>query len=306
MDSARHSRHAIISAMDIHAGILASAFLLVIFSLLILRTGWQTILASRKMTFYRLRQERVTGGWRLIGIALFLFLVALWLPFFGEPIAYHYFPPSPTPTLTSTITVVPSITATSTITLTPVYTNTPELTNTPTVTFTPYLPLPVVALFQSIITPNPDTIFSPLQFTTKGPGYPAASPATVFQNPVGHMYAIFTYDNMAIGSQWTAIWYRDGVQVNLDTKPWNCANCSTGGSGYTDWDPPPSEWLPGTYEVRIFVGEEWKVIGQFIVQGNAPTAIPSPTATPTVTPKPPATPSATSRPSKTPPATGTP
>lgn len=301
--------------MDIHAGIIASAVLLVVFAFVSVRAGLQTIRSARKMTFYRLRQQRVAGGWRLFGLALLLIILAVVLPIYGEPIAYDYFPPSPTPSLTPTITVVPTITVSPTITLTPTVTDTPAITDTPTMTLTPFIPLPVLALFQSSVTPNPDAVFSSLLFSTQMVNTQAVNPATVFQNPVGHLYAVFSYDNMTPGVQWTSIWYRDGQQVHLETKPWDGG---TGGYGFTDWNPPASDWLPGEYEVRIFVGEDWKVIGQFIVRGEAPTAIStltatsSPTPRPTKTPSPTPTssrtptPSATPRPSKTPPTTGTP
>ena len=47
-----------------------------------------------------------------------------------------------------------------------------------------------------------------------------------------------------------------------------------GGYGFTEWKAPAEEWLPGTYEVQIFVGLDWKVVGQFILQGDAPTPSP--------------------------------
>ena len=45
-------------------------------------------------------------------------------------------------------------------------------------------------------------------------------------------------------------------------------------------------WLPGTYEVQIFVGTEWikDASGTFIVTGKPPTA--APTISPTPTPPP--------------------
>ena len=33
-----------------------------------------------------------------------------------------------------------------------------------------------------------------------------------------------------------------------------------GGFGFTEWEAPASEWLPGTYQVQIFVGLEWKQV----------------------------------------------
>jgi len=91
------------------------------------------------------------------------------------------------------------------------------------------------------------------------------------------MCAVFTYAEMVPGSQWTALWFRNGELVHYETIPWDG---ETGGYGFTEWEAPPEEWQPGTYEVQIFVGLEWKVVGQFLLQGDAPTAIP--TLTPTI------------------------
>jgi hypothetical protein len=276
--------------MDIHAGIIATAILLVFFGLVSIWGSIRTMQAARKLTFYRLRRQRNSGAWRLIGLGVLLILAAVCLPLYGEPIAYQYFPPSPTVTLTPSLTLVPSITLTASITLTPSVTLTPARSETPTGTPTPFLPLPIIAVFQSSVTPNPNAAFSPLRFSTQL-NYPPSQTDTLFQNPVGHLYGVFSYDKMTVGAQWTAIWYRDGVQVNLDTHPWNCAACGTGGWGETDWNPPPYEWLAGNYEVRIFVGEDYKTNGRFIVRGNPPPSpVPSlapaliPTASATSTP----------------------
>ncbi len=81
---------------------------------------------------------------------------------------------------------------------------------------------------------------------------------------------------MVNGSQWSSLWYRDGVLVYYESAPWNGG---TGGYGYTDWDPKPEDWLPGNYDVQIFVGTEFKISGQFVVTGT-PIAGPTTTATP--------------------------
>ena len=136
-----------------------------------------------------------------------------------------------------------------------------------------------------------DVVFSTLQFTTEGSGYPVTTSGTVFQNPVGHLYAIFTYDQMIPGSQWTALWFREGQLVHYETKPWDGG---TGGAGFTDWNPAPDKWVPGIYEVQIFVGLEFVGNGRFLVQGSPPTLAPSVTPTftriPTHTPIPTFTP----------------
>jgi type VI secretion system secreted protein VgrG len=117
------------------------------------------------------------------------------------------------------------------------------------------------------------------------------------------MYGAFSYDGMAPGVQWTAIWLRESQLVHFETKPWDG---TTGGYGFTDWNPPAHEWLPGIYQVQIFAGLDWKVVGEFTVEGPAATASPTLTRTPTTrptatrTPSPtPTVPTSTRRPSQT-------
>ena len=148
----------------------------------------------------------------------------------------------------------------------------------------PINPLGVEVLFESTVTPGPDAIFSDLIFTQGiDEDFQPQAPGEIFQNPVGHLYAVFTYDGMTVGAQWTALWWRGDDLVNFETAPWEAG---TGGYGYTDWNPPPEEWLPGEYQVQVFVGHEWKSVGFFTVEGEAPTAEPTATATASATPTP--------------------
>ncbi len=86
---------------------------------------------------------------------------------------------------------------------------------------------------------------------------------------------------MTPNAQWTALWYRDGKLVHYETIPWDG---EVGGYGFTEWKAPPEDWLPGTYEVQIFVGLDWKVVGEFILQGDSPTPIPTQSPTPSPPP----------------------
>jgi hypothetical protein len=171
------------------------------------------------------------------------------------------------------------------------------VTDTATATSTPFIPDTILAIFQSSVTPDPKVVFSTLQFTTESSSYPVANPGTVFQNPVKHLFAVFTYDHMLPGVQWTALWLYQGKLVHDETKPWDGA---TGGSGFTDWNPTPDLWLPGIYEVQIFVGEELVANGRFLVQGTPPTLVPTFTPTFTKIPTNTLTPSLTPTQSKTP------
>ncbi len=267
--------------MDIRAGIIAAVVLSLLGALWILRSGIRALQSARKLTFYRIKRQRVRGGWFTLIVAILLLSFAIWLSIFGEPIAYRYFPPSPTSTLTPTLTTIPTLTLSPTITSTPTITFTPAITDTPPFTSTPFIPLAIEALFESVITPNPNAAFSQLQFTRNCSNFLEFEAAAVFQNPTRYICGVFTYAEMLPGSQWTALWYRDGELVHYETIPWDG---ETGGYGFTEWEAPPEEFLPGNYEVQIFVGLEWKVVGQFILQGDSPTRIP--TLSPTFSPSP--------------------
>ena len=274
--------------MDIRAGVIAGVVITIVFAFLVARSAIRTIQLARRMTFYSLRRERMGSGWQLMGLALLLVAFSGWLAFYGEPVAYSYFPPSPTasptpgPTAVATSTTIPG---TALPALTPTITDTPPVTETATLTTTPQLPAAVLGLFQSDVTPNPEAVFSPLQFTTSCKDLTSFQAATVFRNPTHYLCGVFTYDKMVPGAQWTAIWFRDGKLVSgcMETHPWDGG---VGGYGYADCELPADEWLPGNYTVQIFVGEEWKVVGEFLLQGEAPTATPtrSPTPTPSATP----------------------
>jgi hypothetical protein len=102
------------------------------------------------------------------------------------------------------------------------------------------------------------------------------------------MTACYSYNNMLPGVQYTELWYRDGLLVSQDTHIWGeVPGEGTGGLGIAQWTPPPEMWLPGEYEVQIFIGLEWKVVGRFRVSGDLPTptlsATPSATIAPTET-----------------------
>jgi type VI secretion system secreted protein VgrG len=170
--------------------------------------------------------------------------------------------------------------------------------------------------FSSVVTPNPATVFSPLVFAREIDlkTYTPIDEGTVFLNPIRRIVAVFSFDGMTTGVQWTTLWYRDGQLVYYETIPWAD---TTGGYGFVERVAAPDEWLPGAYEVQIFVGNDWQSVGRFVVEGEPPTATPTraptatkantatrvPRATSTVTrtrlPSPTATPSWTPAPSAT-------
>jgi len=284
-------------SFDIHTGVQAALLILGLLAVIMIWRGFRSITTARRLPFFRMRRERMVRGWRMLFFSIIILLLIFLLNTRAEPLIYSYFPPTVTVTLTPTITITPTISLTPTITLSPTITRTPSVTDTPTITPTPYIPLAVEAVFSSTVTPNPDAVFSELVFTDGlDEEYQPLEQGTEFDNPIDHMYAIFSYDGMIKGSQWSALWYRGSELVHYETIPWDG---ETGGLGFTDWDPDSSEWLPGEYEVQLFVGLDWKQSGRFTVTGIPPTSAPTDTPTNTPTPTRTLTPTRTPRPSVT-------
>ena len=273
--------------LDIHDAVVMAVIVSVLGAVLSVWTGVRAIRTSRKVAYYRLRRRQVAGGWRTILFAAMLVGIALIMRFFAEPVAYRYFPPSPTLSLTPTVSLTPTISLIPTITETPTITLTPAESYTPTITVTPFMPIAIEAQFVSTVTPNPAAVFSPLTFSRTVTNYQAVNPQMVFQNPVERLFVTYTYDGMSVGVQWTALWYRDGELLGYETSPWD-AIAGTGGPGEYPLVLPADEWLPGEYQVIFFVGTEWKISGEFRITGDPPTATPtsSPIPTATRTPRP--------------------
>ena len=81
---------------------------------------------------------------------------------------------------------------------------TPTITNTPSVTDTPSIPESVATRFESIVTPQPNLVFSYLTFATDiDKNFQPIDPAKEFANPLEKIYACFSYNNMTDGVQWT-------------------------------------------------------------------------------------------------------
>jgi hypothetical protein len=98
---------------------------------------------------------------------------------------------------------------------------------------------------------------------------------------VGHLYAVFSYALLEDDIQWSALWYKGDELVHYESLPWNGGS---GGIGYTDWDPAPELWLSGDYQIKIFLGLDFYISGDFSVVGAPSTS--TVTLTPSITPSP--------------------
>jgi hypothetical protein len=234
--------------------------------------GIASIRTASKLEFFQKKQNLIAYGWRLMFLALLLLGVWFWVFRKAEPIAYQYFPPSPTYTRTPTITLTPTITPTLKETLTPTVTETLQYT------YTPVLPAEAQATIQTPVGPDTSAIFSELFFSTKlDATLMLTDVKSAFQVPVTHVYGGFTFDKMSLGVQWTAVWLYEGEIFYIESKVWTNKDGS-GGYGYTDCQQEAEKWLPGNYEVQIYVGSTWKASGRFTIVGNE-TATPTPTST---------------------------
>lgn len=253
--------------------------------ILFLLIGWFQIRDAQKLPFFSLRRQRIVAGWRLIllGLALGIFtgVLRLW----GREAAYTIVPPTPSITPTPTVTATTTRTLIPTITWTPSITYTPTITATATITSTPEIPEAITVLFQETVTPDPQAALSPIQISRSLDRLNRPiNPDTVFENPVNTLYGAFTYDHLQNGVRWTALWYRGTQVICVETQPWDGG---TGGYGFTECRPQTG-WLPGEYEIRMFLGERWMRTARFTILGEPPTATITPTLTrtPSQTPTP--------------------
>jgi type VI secretion system secreted protein VgrG len=282
--------------LDIHDAVIMAVIIAILGAIFSAWRAVRSIRKSRNVVYYRIRYRLVSNGWWAIVLAAVLVLGAILIGIVAEPVAYIYFPPSPTISSTPTISPTPTISLTPTITETPTSTLTPAMSYTPTITSTPFLPDAIEVQFSGTVTPNPGAVFSRLQFSRSVIKYKAVDPQTSFPNPVQKIFVTYTYDKMANGVQWTILVYRDGEFINSYTDPWGAG---TGGSGEYPLDLLVEKWLPGTYQVIFFVGVDWKVVGEFRVTGEPPSATPVPFSSLTPTLAKSAPPSFTPRPSDT-------
>ena len=185
--------------------------------------------------------------------------------------------PSPAPTAQATDTAEPVATYVPIDDSTPTVIPSPEATR-PTAT-PPFIPTPTPAY------PVPDAILTPL------PGAVAAGPEAQidlvtfsadvengrpvdpgFEFPAGdaRINFFFEYSGMAQGVTWTYAWYQNGEYLDGNTCLWGLRDedCPSifgrSGTNYLFYRLPGG-WVPGSYEVRIWVEERFQGTSRFIV-----------------------------------------
>jgi hypothetical protein len=278
-----------------------------------LLTGFFELSRARNLPFFLLRRQATERAWRNIVIGVFFTLLGLAILIGGKPLIEIVVPPtmtptvSPTPTITPTITLTPTLTLTPSNTLPPTDTLTPSPTLTPSETPTPGYPSNLITnLPDTTVTPDPEAIIGIItvaQDQTET-GQPIGAAFEFDASTLTKLVALYSYDRMSDGVQTSTVWYRDSVPIYVDTDVWEGG---TGGSTVIGDECPLEQclFLPGTYRVAIFVGDQLKRSADFVITGtpatrtSTPSNTPSPSATETASNTPTATSTASNTPSRT-------
>jgi hypothetical protein len=263
--------------------ILAGA--LVAVSLLIVGAGVLLLRRAPRQPFFLIRQQTAAAGWRLLIVAVAVLALAGTVRLFGAQVVFQVITPTPSTTLT------PSITLTPTITFTPSRTPPPTITLTATETFTstpsptPFVPFNIQQQFTSNVSPDPKLTVHPLTFALAvTQNNDPITPGVVFQNPVQKIVAVFNYEYVNLGVEWTVVWFHDGSLAYWQSYPWIGP---AAGKAVISWNTSPDYFIHGTYVVEIFAGGVWKQSGEFNIVGASPR--PTETVSPTITRLPPPT-----------------
>lgn len=270
--------------IDVISGVNAALFLALFGSILAFLLGISTLRRGLKLVYFRKRQEAIARGWKLIIMSIVLAGASWALNNYAEPAFYTVFPPSPT------ITLTPTITETATITLPPTMTLSPTVSETPSITNTPALPDSLRAMATSQVDPGTEVLFSPIQFAEEigDDGFPI-EPSVRFMNPLRKLNGFYSYDKLVLGTQISFVWMRldDRVAFCESTVVWDI---STGGYNFVTCEPEdPDDWLPGAYELQVFLGSEWFMSEGFVIEGMPLTPTATASEVPTATDTPPAT-----------------
>jgi hypothetical protein len=151
-------------------------------------------------------------------------------------------------------TPLPSETPAPTETPPPTFTSSPTATPTITPTTTP--------TFESVLqlTPAPSDQEPPRGATIElveaasgvTPDHTPIEPGTEFAVGIERIYFFVQFDNMENGVAWTRILYREGIPIQGQSYRWSLGESGESYFFFGDADG----YLPGSYEARIFIGED--------------------------------------------------
>jgi type VI secretion system secreted protein VgrG len=279
--------------LSVEQYLLLASVLIILASVLATLAGIFLLRRAPRQPFFLVRQQTAAAGWRLLVAALGLLILSGAVRAFGAPVVFRVISPTPSLTFTPSITLTPTITFTPSLTRPPTITLTPSKTWTFSPSPTPFLPDYIQQQFTSTVPPDSNLRVMRLTFARS---YTSdrlpINPDTRFANPIQRIYALYSYEHVNRGVQWTTVWYRDGTIIDFQSNPWN--DDSEAGNAVATLSVYPGFLDYGTYDLEIFAGTEWKAGGRFYITGA------SPQATSTVTPSVTHWPSETAIPIKTP------
>lgn len=244
--------------IDVRTTILVLVIGLILLGGLLIIHGIRLIRYGTTIEYYQKRKKFILHGLRMFATAIIVAITAVLCSRFGEPLVYLVYVPSPTSSIT------PSITPSPTITMTPTITLTPTVTQTPSITPIPEIPDYVLEEFEGSTEPPDDAVFSPMAFSNEiDEFFQAVSPSEQFAGDDESLYGSFTYNNMTPGLQWTVLWLDpDAIVICYESFVWGNF---TGGYGYTECSRPGPQWKQGEYQVQMFLGTDWWLTGRFTV-----------------------------------------
>ena len=248
------------------------AYALLIVAAVLVGLAITQLITARRAPFYVMRRNALTRAtrWALAALASLVVAVLLLLV---VPSLLAAVPASVLPTVT--LTSVPTATATSRPTPIPTITPTRRPTATPPFipTSTPAIlpPESALSLLPSAVPAGEDAHIAIITLATEqdASGQPV-DPGVEFPPGDHRLYLFFTYEGMHNGTMTTFAWYKDGQLIEFcsDTWLWGLVEGREWGeSGRTHYlCKPPGGWVPGTYEIRVFIETRLQGIAQFVIK----------------------------------------
>ncbi|HUV90153.1 MAG TPA: hypothetical protein VMY80_10900 [Anaerolineae bacterium] len=246
------------------------AYALLIVAAVLVGLAITRLITARRAPFYVMRRNALTRAtrWALAALASLVVAVLLLLV---VPSLLAVVPASVLPTVT--LTSMP--TATSRPTPIPTITPTRRPTATP-----PFIPTNTPAILppESALSPLPSAVpageDAHIAIITLATEQDASDqpvdPGVEFPSGDHRMYLFFTYEGMRNGTMTTFAWYKDGQLIDYcsDTWLWGLAEGREWGErGRTSYFcKPPGGWVPGTYEIRVFIETRLQGIAQFVIE----------------------------------------
>lgn len=118
--------------------------------------------------------------------------------------------------------------------------------------------------------PSEDPLFSDITFgLLDNRGQPQGNG---FVLPTGNVAsARFIYHNLSDGTNWTAIWYLDGIEIKRISDTWNAG--ASGSSANTSIEVAEG-LLPGSYRLELYIEDRLRATSDFIIAGAQVGALP--------------------------------